>query len=241
MGETSRAGDTHPAPAGRRWRWFFPLVSGALLSAVLLGFAPTFYLRPLFTARPLPAYLYAHGTVLTAWFALMFAQTCLVAARRTDLHRRLGVVAVGDAALVAIFSGVVAIRAVPRYIAGGVDAGEIQLIVIGDLVSLAVFCALVVAAVRMRRRPDWHKRLMAVASVMIIGPAIARLERLGLAVPVPAAILAPLLALAVYDRVGLGRLHPATLWSSLLVVVAVGAVFMVVGTPTGRALIDLLR
>jgi len=39
----------------------------------------------------LPAYLYMHGLALTAWFSLAVAQAALVAARRTPLHRKLGV------------------------------------------------------------------------------------------------------------------------------------------------------
>ena len=226
------------APRSRR---FFPGISGALLAAVLIGFAPTFYLRTLFNVPPIPAYVYVHGVVLTTWFVLVFAQTCLVAAHRTDLHRRLGLVAVVDAVLVVLVSAMVAVRAVARYEAGGMDPAAIQFIVIGDLVSLAVFSILIVAAVRLRRRPDWHKRLMAVGCFIIIGPAVARLEHLGLAVPVPAVLLLLLVVLAVYDFVGLGRLHRATMWSSLLVVIALGAVLLVVGTPTAHAVIDALR
>ncbi len=225
----------------RAWRWFFPTVSVVLLSVVLIGFAPTFYLRPLFTARPLPTYLYVHGTVLTSWFALVVAQTCLVAAGRTDLHRRLGVVAVLNAGLVMLLSAVVAVRAVARYFAAGVDPAEIQFIVIGDLVSLALFAGLIVVAVRLRHRPDWHKRLMAVSCVVIIGPAIARLERLGLGVPVPAVLLSMLMVLCAYDLVVLRRVHRATLWSSLVFAIAMGSLLLVVDTATGRAIIEALR
>ncbi len=224
-----------------RSRWFFPSISGALLATVLIGFAPTFYLRTLFSVPPIPAYVYVHGAVLTAWFVLVFAQTCLVAAHRTDLHRRLGLLAVADAVLVVPVSAMVAVRAVARYEAGGMDPAAIQFIVIGDLVSLAVFSTLVVAAVRLRRRPDWHKRLMAVCCFIIIGPAVARLEHLGLAAPVPAVLLLLLFVLAVYDFVGLGRLHRATMWSALLVVIALGAVLLVVGTATAQTVIDALR
>lgn len=224
-----------------RSRWFFPCVSGGLLAAVLTGFAPTFYLRALFNVPPIPSYLYLHGVVLTTWFALVFAQTCLVAAHRTDLHRRLGVLAVLDAVLVVLVSTFVTVRAVPRYVAAGMDPAQMQFIVIGDLVSLAVFSALLVAAVRFRRQPDWHKRFMAVCCFIIIGPAIARLERLGLAVPVPAVLLFLLVVLAVYDFVGLRRLHRATIWSSLLVLIALGAVLLVVGTTAGIAVVDALR
>lgn len=222
-------------------RWFFAAMSGALLTAVLVGFAPTFYLRPLFTDRPLPGYLYFHGAVLTTWFVLVFVQTLLVAGRRTPVHRRLGVVAAAVAGLVVVMSAFVAQRAIARYEAAGVDAADIQFIVIGDLVSLAVFAALVVWALALRRRPDWHRRLMAVSCIIIIGPAVARLERVGLAVPVPLVLVLLLGILVAYDLARTGRVHRATVWSALLVVAALGAVITVVGTPAGHAIVGALR
>lgn len=222
-------------------RWFFPGLAAALLTATLAGFAPSFYLRPLFTDRPLPGYLYVHGAVLTTWFVLVFAQTWFVAIHRTGTHRRLGAAAAAIAGLLVPISAFVAVRAIPRYVAAGVDAAEIQFIVLGDLVSLAVFTTLLVAALRLRRRPDWHKRLMAVACIIIIGPAIARLERVGVGLPVPAVLVLLLALLAGFDVLTLRRVHRATAWAALLVVVALGAVLSLVGTPAGQAMIDRLR
>ena len=50
----------------------------------------TFYLRPQFQTTPLPTYLLIHGFVFTLWIAFFLAQTTRVAARRTDVPRRLG-------------------------------------------------------------------------------------------------------------------------------------------------------
>jgi hypothetical protein len=224
----------------RRSRWFYVGVSGVLLLVVLLGFSQSFFLRSFFTERPLLPYLYVHGTLLTLWFSLVFAQACLVAAHRTDLHRRLGVAGVVNAAVLVPISAMVVIRAIPRYIAGGMVPAEIQFIVIGDLISLVVFSVLIIGAVTWRRRPEWHKRLMAVASIIIVGPAVARLERAGLPLPVPAVLLLLLAALLVHDAATLRRLHQATVLSSLLVLVSLGALFLLVGSATGQSVIEFL-
>ena len=215
-------------------------MSGVLLLLVMVGFSPTFFLRSAFTERPLPLYLYLHGTVLTLWFSLGVVQSVLVAAHRTSVHRRLGVVGGLTAAALVPLSGFVALQAIPRYVAAGVHPAEIQFIVIGDLISLVVFAGLVTAALVWRHHRDWHRRLMLVASIMIIGPAIARLERVGLAVPVPAVLLGLLAALGVYDRVQLGRMHRATVVSTAVVLVSLGALLLVVGTRTGQILIERL-
>jgi hypothetical protein len=50
-----------------------------------------------------------HGLVFTSWLALFFAQVVLVAAHRTDVHRRLGVAGGALAALVAAVGVVTAV------------------------------------------------------------------------------------------------------------------------------------
>jgi hypothetical protein len=96
-----------------------------LLAGLLVGFAKTFFLRSQFNVPPMPSYLYVHGLVLTTWFVLVLAQTCLVAAHRTDLHRRLGLAAVADAVLIIPISAFVVVRAAQRT-HGAITAGCAQ-------------------------------------------------------------------------------------------------------------------
>ena len=69
---------------------FYTGASLAIIAAVFVGFAPTYYLKDYFRAAPLPLLVHFHGLVFTAWILLFLTQTSLVAARRIDLHRRLG-------------------------------------------------------------------------------------------------------------------------------------------------------
>jgi hypothetical protein len=78
---------------GTRTR-FFVAMAAAILALVLVGFARTLDLRALFDVPPIPAYLYVHGALLTAWFALVVAQTALIRHASVATHRRLGVVGV---------------------------------------------------------------------------------------------------------------------------------------------------
>src|ERR1044071_9515795 len=75
----------------RRERLFYTGMSAAFVVTVFAGFARTYYLRPFFDARPLVTVLHLHGLVFTSWILLLVVQTALVAKRRTDVHRRLGV------------------------------------------------------------------------------------------------------------------------------------------------------
>ena len=88
----------------RRERLFYTGMSIAFLITVFAGFAPTFYLRSRFETRPLIPLLLLHGIVFTSWLGLLLTQTALVAAKRTGIHRRLGI-AGGVLAVLMIFVG----------------------------------------------------------------------------------------------------------------------------------------
>src|SRR5262245_8951221 len=71
-------------------RVFFSAFALAAAISVFIGFAPTFYLKPFFSTRPLTPLLVVHGVVFSTWIVLFGVQTLLVATHRTPVHRRLG-------------------------------------------------------------------------------------------------------------------------------------------------------
>ncbi|MEQ1911584.1 MAG: hypothetical protein ABMA15_22395 [Vicinamibacterales bacterium] len=79
---------------------FFTVGSGVMLAGVLIGFAPTFFLRPAFLDSPLPLLLVVHGIVMTAWHLMLPAQSYLAETRRLRWHRPLGWASVAVAVLI---------------------------------------------------------------------------------------------------------------------------------------------
>jgi hypothetical protein len=177
---------------------FFAVMAGTILLLVLGGFTPTLYLRPLFRPMPIPVYLYVHGIVLTAWFAWFFVQTLLVQVGRTAVHRKLGVVGAVLAAVIP-FAGLMAtLLQVSRVVSLGIDLDadasvfvglglsgipvkqfEANL-VFGNLSSVISFAVLAWTGILLRKRAALHKRLMLLATIAIVGPALARLSRLSI-------------------------------------------------------------
>ena len=211
-----------PRPTGgvhdRRFYTGMALASAAIVFA---GFAPTYFLRASYQSTPLPTYLRVHGFLFTSWIALFIAQASLVAARRTDIHRRLGwATAVLAVAMVIVgtTAGIVSMR-------GQVEAGNVEqalAFLTTPLFSMIVFATLVAAATRLRRDPQTHKRLMLLATISILDAAVARLPfaflrtSSWLFMPVTDVLL---IAAIVYDLVSRRRIHPAYLWGGLLIVV----------------------
>ena len=155
-------------------RLFYAAASLAIIASVFVGFAPTYYLRSRFFPTPLPLLLHVHGVVFTAWILLFVTQTMLVAGRRVDLHRRLGVAGAALAALLVIVGLTTALVAARRNFAAG-NEGALTFLTIpfGDML---VFGMLAGAGIRYRRRSDVHKRLMLLAAVSILREQLPELK-----------------------------------------------------------------
>ncbi|HSQ59635.1 MAG TPA: hypothetical protein VLT84_04300 [Acidobacteriota bacterium] len=207
--------------ARRPDRRFYTFMAALIAAIVFAGFAPSFYLRPLFESRTLTGLLVVHGVLFSAWVALLFTQVRLVAVRRTDIHRKLGVAGGLLAAAMVVVGILAAIYSAKRGFSppGAPPALSFMLISMTDMI---VFPALVGTALAFRRRTDVHKRLMLVATLSITVPALARIPFIA-PLGLPGYFgLADLLILGsmIYDRVRNGRFHPAFVWGLVFVVVS---------------------
>ena len=187
---------------------------------VLIGFARTYYLKGLFGTPALPGLLvHLHGIVMTSWVVLFITQIWLVAARRTRIHQRLGILGAILAALVCLVGVATAIAAAARGAAAGPEALRFLVIPFGDLL---VFAILIGTALYFRRRMDIHKRLMLLAAVAILPPAFARFPLHFVETSGPFAFFCLtdlfLLGCIIFDTIKQRRLHPVFLWGTLLLV-----------------------
>jgi hypothetical protein len=207
----------------RRERLFYTGMAIAVVVTVFAGFARTYYLRPYFDNPALTPLLHLHGVVFTSWLALFLTQTALVAANRTDIHRRLGVAGAVLAALMVLVGCATAIiRAkVVEVPIGSPSPLAFLVIPLGDML---VFASLVGAGFYFRRRADVHKRLMLLATISILPAATARLPFAFIQQVGPLAFfgLADLFIVAclLYDLAARKRFHRATVWGGLLIVVS---------------------
>ncbi len=206
---------------------FFFVVSIVLLLTVFLGFAPTFYLPRFFDTpsdpRPMPTHLILHPVFLTAWYAGFVLQSGLIVSGRRRVHRTLGVAGVGVGFGAIVTTVVATLQAIPRASDFDFPPREfINRIVTVNTVNLLLFIALLSLAIYNRSKPQAHKRLMLIASIAIIGPAVSSSRLLGNFVqsllpdyfPNFALMFWVLMvgALIVHDLRTLGRVHPATAW-----------------------------
>jgi FtsH-binding integral membrane protein len=190
-----------------------------LLGSVFLGFAHSYYLAGMFHA-PLPStIIHVHGALFSSWILFLLAQTTLVAAGRTDIHRRIGIAGFLLACLMVIVGVWAGTNALSRNFAPpGVDAKTFYVIPITDML---VFAVLVFFAYRARFDSAAHKRIIIIATVALMIAAIARWPfPLLLGNPLAAALVSYLflLMLMAYDLWSTHKIHRATIWASAFLI-----------------------
>ena len=148
---------------------FFLAMAFVQAAIVVYGFSHTV---PFDLAHGLPILLIVHALVFGAWIALTLIQPALVMTNSLVWHRRLGWIGTGLAAAIVVM-GVSAIIFALRS-NNLPDIYPQNLFIMRGLIGLLVFAGLFIAAVLLRRRAQWHKRLMLCASVVVIVPGLER-------------------------------------------------------------------
>lgn len=155
---------------------YFYLGMALLIAAVtVFGFSFTINANLLHPAKPRPVLLWVHAGAFSAWVVLFVIQSALIGTRKVRLHRSLGIL---GAALGAVM--------VPLGIAISVIMGRFHIHQLHEAASgyeaplispfydMAAFGILLGLAVYWRRKPDFHRRLMLMATCGLTTAAIAR-------------------------------------------------------------------
>jgi hypothetical protein len=203
-------------------------IGAAAVIAVIIvaGFAPNYVLRTLHDRRHLTLWVNMHGLVMASWIVLFVAQTWVVAKRRVELHRKLGVLGAGLIGLVPLVGIPVLVNAATRKAHGAHGDRFWLMLAAFDGVSLLTFAGLAGCAILLRRRSDIHKRLMLLATLSLLGPAFGRLTSYANGLRGDNDLVVLFLVLTcLFASIGLDtfrrrRLHPAFAWGATAVVVA---------------------
>lgn len=213
-------------------RRFYSRMALFMLVVVLIGFGPSFYLKPLDLVhypRPNPSLtpgVMVHGLTFSAWIVVFIAQTQLVAAGRRDLHRALGVAGIGLGVALLPVMYLTAVWQVARANQPPITDPLTWTAV--PLAGIPVFAALLLLGLRYSRRDlQAHKRLMLGLMIMVMQPALHRFPIFPptLLFFVIVSILTWLLfvPLFLWDRRTIGKLHWATKLGAALFALVIAA------------------
>lgn len=249
MPDASTAGASRRVPARKETMYddagFY--LAAIVVSAALIfaGFAPSFYLKSVINAPPpLTSLTITHGVVYTGWMIMVIAQASLIAMKKPAPHRQIGVLGAllfGAVVAIGISTALTAARLGHAPPGAPPQPGFSALPIIGILTVLGF----VAGALLLRRRPDWHKRLMLAGFIMMTQPGTGRLA-IPLGFPEFGAgfsfiVMEFLLAAAIlYDWRRYGRVHPA-FWTAAGVYAIFNAViYWAFASPAWAALVDSL-
>ena len=212
---------------GPRWlskesdHWFYPGMAIVCLIISIASFAPAIIYsnQRLGSSNWLVA---AHGGLFFLWLVMFLVQTLLIKNASYRAHRQLGTAS----ALLAAVMIVVGYAATIAMTRRGFDfSGDLDLKhdplgpvnqMIFPLLDIAEFGLLLVAGYTLRRRSDFHKRLMLFATLALLPAPFAHfighiplLKAHGALVVVP--IFISLAASSIYDLSAYRRVHPVSL------------------------------
>jgi len=214
---------------------------GAIAMALVIVAGFSFQLamgRSTFASPPL---VHAHAIVFMGWITIYVTQNVLVATDRIRLHRRLGWVAAGWIVLM-IGLGIAVTVAMARR-------GQVPFFfqplhfLVFDPLTLFAFAGLTVAAIRLRRRTEWHRRLHFCGTALLMGPGFGRL--LPMPLLQPWAFEATFAAVMIFPAVGVlsdlrrsGRVHPAWKWGIATMIGSLVLTQAITYSPLGTAIYD---
>lgn len=207
---TTLADAAAPRAATRTRRVFVPLAALAILMAAV-GFWPGYFGPVLVGAKAKTLLVHTHAVIFVGWLAMFATQAALAATGRVAQHMRLG-------PWLFIFGGVLIVIGILTTLGrfeADVAAGNFALAarrLFGPLRDMVVFTPLLIAGWIYRRRPEVHKRIMLVATNVLLVAAVSRMQFLG--TPPPAWIMLLLWPLPTYiamvhDLVTKRLVHPA--------------------------------
>ena len=194
------------------------------LVAILIGFARPFII-PLsqgsFTA---PTIVYIHGAFALLWVLLFTTQSLLIQTKKYKFHKKLGILGLLIASGVAITIIPVGLYAVEKELKLGLGETAVSGIV-GNGTSALLFISLVLGGLYYRNKPEVHKRLLLLSTIVILWPAWFRFRHYCPSIERPdiwfAVVLADSLIVIsfIWDKMSIGRIHPTLLIIGLAIII----------------------
>lgn len=198
------------SPAAFLRRYFYFCMSLLIAVVVVYGFSQTIA-HNLLHASPLPPFILTiHAIVFPGWVLFFILQSALVRTRNVALHRTLGWfgLALGIGILVLGYITAVAMDRF-RLRQHTMESPAFLIVQLMDLTCFAVPFAL---AIYWRRRPEYHRRLILIASCALTDAAFGRFPQLPLAFS-PGGVVALILIGILRDLIVDRRIHKVYLYA----------------------------
>jgi hypothetical protein len=156
-------------------RYFYFSMSLVLAGLVVWGFSRTVDANLFHAKPPRPLLLWVHGAAFSTWIIFFIVQSGLVRVRKVSVHRTLGWFGVGLASLMVVLGFTIAVimARFDTVVLQQKDADAFLSIPFFDMIAFGVLMAL---AIYWRKKPDYHRRLIFIASCELMDAAVGRFD-----------------------------------------------------------------
>jgi len=207
------------APSMRRGNYL--TIAGLTALIALAGFWPSYFGQILPGTLAQPPYIHLHAVVFSGWLALVITQAWFAASGRLALHKRIGPLIFLYGVLLVLVGWITAALAFRENVqAGNLTAASVGLFV--PFTDLLFFLPVLFAAWAYRQKPEIHKRLIIVATCILLIPAAHRFVGAYIGRPPPLAPvlmvwLSPIVLGLAYDLMLRRVVHPVYLMGIAIV------------------------
>jgi FtsH-binding integral membrane protein len=156
-------------------RYFYLCMSLVFAGLVLWGFSKTVDTNLFHGKPPRPLLLWVHGAAFSTWIVFFIVQSALVRVHKISVHRTLGWFGAGLATLMVGLGFTIAV-VMARFddvVLHQKDTYAFLSIPFWDVLAFGTLMAL---AIYWRKRPDFHRRLIFIASCGLMDAAVGRFD-----------------------------------------------------------------
>lgn len=168
------ASSPKPLHAFLRSNFYFSM-SLVLTALVLWGFSHTVDAALFHANPPRPLLLWIHGAAFSIWMIFLIAQSALVRTRNVSVHRLLGWFGAALASVMVVLGLVIAIimGRFDTVVLHQKDAPAFLAIPFADMLTFGPCIAL---AIYWRKKPEYHRRLIFIATCALMDAAFGRFD-----------------------------------------------------------------
>jgi hypothetical protein len=124
---------------------------------------------------PRPLLLWMHGAAFSTWVVFFIVQSALVRTRNVSVHRTIGWFGAGLAAAMVVLGFTISV-VMTRFDATVLHQKDLDSFLSIPFSDMIIFGACVGLAIYWRKKPEYHRRLVFIASCQLMDAAIGRFD-----------------------------------------------------------------
>jgi hypothetical protein len=160
-------------------RYFYLCASIAMAVLSVWAFSHTVDARLLHANPPRPLLLWFHAVLFSAWIVLFIAQSALVRVRKVRVHRTLGWFGAALAAAMVVSGFIVSVVMLRFEMTGALNRNKVASFLSILWFDMIIFGACIALAIYFRKRPEYHRRLVFMASCQLMQATFVRFHYIG--------------------------------------------------------------